>query len=142
MCSKEEVREAIRSEAPSKLPPIMLNMLGTGIIMLLSWLAWDAHQKDFVIADMKTVSQVALANLTGEIKLLQANFYNLEKAALSKTNDRYYGKDAIARALLVDERFNTTHTRHDMSQSRQDRTDKRLDKIEEVIKEHHDGRNL
>ena len=137
MCTKEEVRDVIRSEAPSKIPPIILNLFGAGIITLLGWLSYDANKQSEVIAEAKRINEVSLERLTGKIESLQFRVAGLKESMLVRSDDRWYRRDAMARNKVVDERFISTHHRHDMSQVRQDRQDTRIKALENIVKEYH-----
>ena len=137
MCSKEEVRDVVRSEAPSKVPAIILNVFSAGIVILLSWLLYDAHQKDIVIEEGKRINQVALATITGKIELLSTNLANIKEVAISRSSDRYTGSQARSDKALIKEQIKALHRRHDMSQERQSRQDVRLSTLEKTVKEHH-----
>lgn len=137
MCTKEEVRQVVRSEAPSKIPPVLLNLLGAGILVLLSWLAFDANQKDKTISEAKRTNEVALAVLTGNVELLATNLSNIKEIAVSRSTDRYTGSQAKSDKALFEQSVRELHRRHDMSQERQDRADKRINSISNLIKEYH-----
>lgn len=143
MCTKEEVREVVRSESPSKLSKTLSNFGMIGLIALVSWLLFDANQTGKVILEYKRVNEVALAHISGEIKRLNDNLSNAKDVFVSRSSDRYYGKDARARAKLVDELFksvqhdfNLSQERQDRAEERQNRAETRINRVEDQIKNH------
>lgn len=104
MCTQAEVREVIRSEAPPKWTQYLINFLGTGILVLLSWILYSVHDQASTLADIRTVNKVSIATLTGKVELLATNLNNIKEIAIDRSDDRWTGRDAKSRNLLVDER--------------------------------------
>jgi len=141
MCSKEEVRQVVRSEAPSRIPPTLLAFGMTGVLIINSWLLFNANETGKVILEAKRVNEVALAILTGEVKRLSDSLTNIKEVAISRSSDRYTGSQARRDKALINEKvkniINNTDLRHDMSQERQNRQDIRLSEVEKQIKKYH-----
>ena len=137
MCTKEEVRQVVRSEAPAKWPPILLNISMSVMVGLMGWLLYNANLMSTIISDERTVHQVAMATLSGRLEVLATEITNFKTSLKVGTNDRWYRKDAIGRIALENELFKATHLRHDMSQERQDRIEHRIDDLEATMKELH-----
>ena len=141
MCTKEEVRDVIRSESPSKLPPILLNIGVLGTITLMSWMLYTIHQQDKTLLDTKSSQQIALAVLTGSVGLLRNELKNIKEVAISRSKDRYTGSQAKSDKALFDERCNASNRRHDDSLKRQDMSDKRVERLEIIVQKYHHDKN-
>jgi len=95
-------------------------------------------------SEREKASILAIALLTGKIELLSNNLENIKEVAINRSTDRYTGSQARSDKALTAEQFKNTHRRHDMSQlrqtksdERQDRTDKRLTTLEQIVKDYH-----
>ena len=142
MCTKEDVRSVIRSEAPSKLPPILLNLGVLGVITLMSWMLYTVHQQDKILLDVKSSQQISLAVLTGTVELLRNELKNIKEVAINRSKDRYTGSQARSDKALFTERCNASNRRHDESLLRHKETNEKIDDLSEIVRKHHDGRNL
>ena len=142
MCTKEEVKEVVKAAA---LPPWLRNGLMVGAFALLSWTLTEVHLQDGrlemikhsnsdEIATLKLVLSTQNGLLTSRLEILVNELSNIKAIAIERSKDRYTGTQARSYEKLMKEQMLHTHRRHDESQKRQDRTDIRLDKIEESIK--------
>ncbi len=79
-----------------------LGIMGTGIMLLLAWLLFNSNQQDKTLADFRTVNNVSIALLTGKLDLLNTKLTYLKEVAVSRSHDRYTGREAKATNKLFD----------------------------------------
>ena len=102
------------------------------------------RENDKLSSEREKASILAVALLTGKIELLASNLANIKEVAIDRSTDRYTGSQASSDKALVFEQIKnikiSTNRRHDMSQERQNRQDKRLSEVERQIKEYHNNK--
>lgn len=128
MCSKEEVRDVIRSETAPAWMRYLVGAMAAGILGLMSWLLLNSHAQDNLLAEMKTTTQVSTARLTGKLELLATQIVNLKELAIDRSKDRYTGTEARSRNAIMDERCRVLNIRIDAMEEDIDNNRDRHDK--------------
>lgn len=113
MCTKNEVRDVIRSESAPAWMRYMVGAMGAGILGLMSWLLMNSHSQDALLAELKTTTQVSTARLTGKLELVATQIVNLKELAIDRSKDRYTGTEARSRNVIMDERCRVLNMRMD-----------------------------
>jgi len=129
MCTKEEVRQVIRSEVTPAWMRYTLGLMGTGILMLLAWLLFNSTQQDKILADFRTVNKVAMASLTGKMDLLNNKLTNLKEVAVNRSQDRYTGTEARAKNELFELKCKQNDKEHTEINRKVNELDLKLDKL-------------
>lgn len=163
MCTQAEVREVIKETVTPVWAKRLLGAGILLAILFLGWLSYETHMQDQArleqdasvskqlnemrkeqakgnsdlcskIDNIRFIFATSVAEATSKVDRLALELDHVKELALSRSGDRYTGRDATARNNLVDERYKA---RDEQIIARKEVVDRRLKEIEDAIQKQH-----